>query len=197
MSKDAETLSVYDAKAADYAKLVGSDDEHESLQGFVADMPTGAHVLDLGCGPGLYAASMVRKGCTVDAIDGSAEMVALAAARDGVSARQGFFEDIDAEDTYDGVWANFSLLHAARADLPAHLARLKRALKDGGIFHIGMKLGDSEARDGLGRRYTYVTQEELLDLLKSAGLTPYHTTLGEDLGLDGTMAKFILVRAHG
>ena len=194
---DKETLAVYDAKAADYARLVGSDDEHASVQAFVGDMPQGAHVLDLGCGPGLYAASMVRKGCTVDAIDGSAEMVALAAAQAGVTARQGFFEDIDAVGAYDGVWANFSLLHAPRADLPAHLARLKRALKPGGIFHIGMKLGDSEARDKLGRQYTYVTEEELLGLLISAGLTPYDTTLGEDVGLDGSMAKFILVRARG
>ncbi len=196
MSKDAETLAVYDAKAADYAEINWSDDERKSLRDFVTGLPDGAHVLDLGCGPGMYAAQMQRLGCTVDAIDGSAEMVALAQAA-GVAARRGFFEDIDAVDAYDGVWANFSLLHAPRADLPAHLERLKHALKPGGLFHIGMKLGVGEARDSLGRRYTYVEEDELKDLLLRAGLEPCYTWTGEGVGLDGALAQFILIRARG
>lgn len=194
---DQETLSIYDAKASEYAALEWSESEMKSLEDFVADLPENPLVLDLGCGPGNFARDMVRHGCRVDAVDGSAEMVALAAQVEGVTAWQAFFEDIDATDTYDAVWANFSLLHAPRADLPAHLARLKRALKAGGVFHIGMKLGSEEARDKLGRRYTYVEEGELMALLNDAGLTPYSTLRGEGVGLDGSMAEYIVVRARG
>ncbi len=38
----------------------------------------------------------------------------------GLPARLGEFDDIDGDEIYDGVWANFSLLHAARDDLPRH-----------------------------------------------------------------------------
>lgn len=194
---DTETLAIYDAKAGEYAALEWSETEMKSLRDFLADLPENPLVLDLGCGPGNFARDMVRLGCRVDAVDGSAEMVALASQIEGVTAWQAFFEEINVEDAYDAVWANFSLLHAPRADLPAHLARLKRALKEGGVFHIGMKLGDSEARDKLGRRYTYVEEGELKALLQGAGLTPYNTQRGEGVGLDGSVAEYILVRARG
>lgn len=35
-------------------------------------------VVDLGCGPGFFSVLLAEMGCTVDAIDGSAEMIALA-----------------------------------------------------------------------------------------------------------------------
>lgn len=47
----------------------------------------GADVLDAGCGPGLYAEELVRRGARVTAVDGSAEMVRLARTRLGASAR--------------------------------------------------------------------------------------------------------------
>lgn len=196
MSADKQTLEIYDAKAAEYAQLVVSKAEHKSLTAFVADLPTGAHVLDLGCGPGHYAAEMLRLGCRVDAVDGSAAMIALAQQIDGLTAWQALFDDLEAVDTYDGVWASFSLLHAPREKLPQHLAQIKRALKAGGVFHIGMKLGEAAARDALGRAYTFVSAPELDGLLRDAGFVPYDTFTGEGAGLAGTVDKFILVRAR-
>ncbi|MBU2981747.1 class I SAM-dependent methyltransferase [Lentibacter algarum] len=191
-----ETLAVYNAKASEYAGLTVNKSDHESLVAFVADLPANSHVLDFGCGPGHFAAEMVRRGCKVDAFDGSAEMVTLAAQHTGVNAWQAYFEDLDANEAYDGVWASFSLLHAPREDLPAHLARIKRVLKPAGVFHIGMKLGDGAARDTIGRQYTYVTEDELMQLLQDAGFTPYLTQKGRGRGLSGSVDPFILVRSH-
>jgi len=44
------------------------------------DVPTGAHVLDLGCGPGDISIRFAREfaGCDVDAVDGSAAMLEFA-----------------------------------------------------------------------------------------------------------------------
>jgi SAM-dependent methyltransferase len=139
---------------------------------------------------------MARAGLIVDATDASAEMVALAGRQAGVVARQALFEEVDAEAAYDGIWANFSLLHAPRAAMPGHLARLARALKPGGLFHIGLKTGTGEKRDAIGRLYTYYTGPEITGLVEAAGFTIRETRTGRSLGLDGALADWIVIEAH-
>ena len=195
---DKETLRVYDAKAADYAKLIDSDTkENPYLERFIARLPTGGRVLDLGCGPGLAATRMANAGLQVDAMDGSAEMVAMAAQHDGVTAWQATFDQITGTDIYDGIWANFCLLHASKEAMPHHLAAMVTALKPDGAFHIGMKLGSGSQRDAIGRLYSYYSEPELITLLGAAGLTAGETDHGRTVGLDGTEADWIVVAAHG
>lgn len=195
---DKETLRVYDAKAADYAKLIDSDTkENPYLERFIARLPTGGRVLDLGCGPGLAATRMANAGLQVDAMDGSAEMVAMAAQHDGVTAWQATFDQITGTGIYDGIWANFCLLHASKEAMPHHLAAMVTALKPGGAFHIGMKLGSGSQRDAIGRLYSYYSEPELITLLGAAGLTAGETDHGRTVGLDGTEADWIVVAAHG
>lgn len=197
MSTDNETIAVYGQKAADYAELVASEAPDATLAAFIGGLPSGGHVLDLGCGPGQAAAMMARAGLRVEATDATPEMVALAAAHEGVTARLATFDDIAGCDLYDGIWANFSLLHAPRADMPRHLAALRMALKPGGLFHIGMKTGSGEKRDSLGRLYTYYTEEELCGLLREAGFTPFSSDHGAEPGLDGVTAPWVTIAAHG
>lgn len=194
---DPETIRLYDARAQDYARLTGADVPDATLTAFIAALPPGARVLDFGCGPGLSAGHMAAAGHRVQAWDASAAMAALAATRPGVTARQASFDDLDAEDAYDGVWANFSLLHAPRADVPRHLSAIARALKPGGLVHVAVKEGTGEARDSLGRLYTYFTEAELAALLTRAGLAPGPFARGQDKGLDGVVAPWISVTAHG
>lgn len=194
---DRETLDVYDARASEYADLTDAAGRIDpALAAFLQELPEGGKVLDLGCGPGTAAAAMTSFGFQVDAVDGSEEMVALASRHEGVSARCAVFEEIDDEGAYDGIWANFSLLHAPREQMPSHLKRLHKALKPGGIFHIGMKLGTGAQRDGIGRFYTYYTDVELTGLMETAGFTIVDRRFGRDKGLDGTMADWICMRAH-
>ena len=193
---DPETIRLYDTKAADYARLVKAASPDATLQAYIEALPRGAHVLDLGCGPGRSAALMARAGLVVEAWDASAEMVRLAAAQPGVTARLARFGDLAARATYDGIWANFSLLHAPRADLPAHLAAIHCALKSAGLFHIAVKEGSGEARDALGRFYTYYTEAELTDLLRAAGFTPGSFKRGIDKGLAGDVSPWISVTAR-
>ncbi len=194
---DRETIDVYDAKADDYAAMSDSFNRTDPiLAEFIADCPPGGRVLDLGCGPGASAATMAEAGLTVDAIDASAEMVRRAGARPGVNAYKASFDDITGEGIYDGIWANFSLLHANREDMPRILAQLARAMTAEGRLHIGVKLGEGTARDTLGRRYTYFTDEELTGLLADTGLTVSKRAFGTTKGLDGSMADWICLTAH-
>ncbi len=192
---DPKTLGVYAEQAATYAKVTQGLARDPLLQAFIAAVKPGGTVLDLGCGPGIAADQMALAGLIVTAMDPVAEMVALAGQKPGVTAIQGTFEDLTAIDAFDGVWANFSLLHAPRADIPRHLASIARALRKGGIFHIAVKSGTGSKRDALGRFYTYFTEAELSKLLTDAGFVITDRANGCDKGLDGAMADWICLRA--
>ncbi|NNK16300.1 MAG: class I SAM-dependent methyltransferase [Sulfitobacter sp.] len=194
---DAETLSVYAHKAAEYEAVTGhAVSEDPVLKKFISALPPGSDVLDLGCGPGLCAAAIAAAGHRVTATDAVPEMVARAKKHAGVTAQLATFDQIEAEEAYDGVWANFSLLHAARDAMPRHLVALQKALKSGGLFHIALKSGQGSKRDSLGRLYTYYTEDELAALLREAGFTVTDRFSGKDKGLDGSLADWIALHAH-
>ncbi|MEO3416759.1 class I SAM-dependent methyltransferase [Roseovarius sp. CAU 1744] len=197
MTGDLETLRVYGDMATDYAAMTSDADKDPSLTTFINALPTGAHVLDLGCGPGAAAAQMAQAGLIVNATDAAQAMVDLAGRHAGVRAWLATFDDLTGSNLYDGIWANFSLLHAPRADMPRHLVTLRELLRPGGMFHIGMKTGTGEQRDKLGRLYTYYTAEELTGLLQDAGFTPFSSTTGREKGLDGVVADWVAITAHG
>ena len=193
---DKETLKIYDAKAQEYANLTSKDVESPDLAAFINALPAKAHVLDLGCGPGQFSARMAQLGLTVEATDASAEMVKLANAHGGVSARQETFDALDAVDRFDGIYANFSLLHAKREAVPTHITQIARALKQGGVFHIGMKTGTGESRDGIGRRYSYFTEDELEEIITANGLKIIHRNHGADVGLSGEIADWVVLQSR-
>ncbi len=192
---DRETLSVYDAKADDYAELVTSSKQDRHLLAFMDAVKPGGRVLDLGCGPGRSSHFMAEAGFQIDAWDASPEMVRLGRETYGLDFQVKGFADLDAVSAYDGVFANFSLLHAPKADMPGHLTRISKALCPGGQFHIGTKTGTGEKRDSIGRFYAYYMDDELTALLNDVGLTVQTRATGSDAGLDGVEAPWIIMRA--
>ncbi len=207
MSQDAETIRQYDARAQDYAELTKRNRPDPVLAAFIEALPKEGHVLDIGCGPGHDATLMARAGLRVLALDASAEMVALAACHRDIIARQSSFADLGTLRTalpqeiptggFDGIWANFSLLHAPRTALPSHLSDIKSLLRPGGRFHIAVKTGTGEARDRLGRYYSYYQAPELVTLLAQAGLQVTEMHHGRDTGLSGEMANWVALCAYG
>lgn len=193
---DGETLRVYDARAADYAAHF-DEAAPEDLRGFAALLPKGGRVLDLGSGPGGMAGWLAGQGFAVEAWDASPEMVALAAGKPGVTARVRAFDDLDAADAFDGIWASFSLLHARRAELPGLIARIARALRPGGAAYVAMKVGEGEGRDALGRHYCYVSEAELTGWLEAEGLTIHAVRTGSAKGMAGTDDPYVTVTARG
>ena len=195
---DPETLKVYAARSQNYARLTDGDLSNDPLLAdFIAALPHGGSALDLGCGPGTAAGVMAAAGLAVHATDAVPEMIAMAAQNPRVHAEVRTFDQIGGSALYDGIWANFSLLHAARATLPALLETLHTALKPNGYFHIAMKLGTGTTRDRIGRQYTYVTEDELRTLLATAGFTITKMRTGRGKGLDGTYADWIALGAYG
>jgi len=192
---DQQTINVYDNQSAEYAKLVKQNKPSPELLAFIGLIRPGGHVLDLGCGPAMDSAHMRDCGLSVDPVDASDEMVKLANDTYAIGARTARFEDITQSDIYDGVWANFSLLHASADAFPTILKSLYTATRSGGWIHLGMKLGTGAGRDSLGRFYTYYSESELTECLQSAGFTMGTTQKGSAKGLAGDVEPWIMINA--
>lgn len=193
---DQETIATYNATAEDYVKFVSRMTPDRDLRRFIDAIPNGGLVLDWGCGPGNSAAMMQAAGLVAEAIDASEKMVELAKSTHGLNVKQATFDDMDEKARYDGLWANFSLLHAPNSSMPKHLQAAHTALKKGGYFHIGMKLGTGEKRDKLARMYTYYEEVELKSLIENAGFTIATCRTDAMEGMAGNVEPFIIITAH-
>jgi len=196
MTSDKQTIAVYDLRVDEYSKAFAKAKADPALSRFLSNLPQGARVLDLGCGPGTHAAAMHAQGYRVTAMDASIGMVELARTHQGVEVRHAEFSDLSDISVFDGVWANFSLLHAPRNAFSQHLETIATALNSNGLFHIGMKTGDGEKRDHLGRSYTFYSAEGLRNLLQSAGFAVLEETVGKSAGLAGTVDPWIEILAR-
>ena len=195
MSCDIKTLQVYETQSSKYLKNVTKEHPSKTLKYFAANLPKKSNVLDYGCGPGLSAEYLANLGHSVTAFDASQNMLELVPKHERIKSYQATFDTFSENEIFDGIWASFSLLHAKRRDFPHLLTSIKRALKPYGLFSIGLKLGTGEKRDKLGRRYTFVSQNELDQLLKSSGFNVFDNILGNDIGLDGEMSEWVFVYA--
>ncbi len=193
---DAKTIAFYDSAAERYANLTKTGTPGALLKSFMALLPANAQVLDLGCGPARASVHMRDAGFRPDPVDASQGMVALANESHDIGARLMTFDELDAVAAYDGVWANFSLLHAPIADLPRHIDAVACALRTGGIFHIAMKTGEGEARDAIDRMYSYVTPLQLRNMLETGGFAVLAIDEGREVGCAGTDDAYVAMRAR-
>ncbi len=179
-AEDDEPLRFYASSAQFYAAQ-GRDGPSRHLADFLARLPAGARILELGCGSGRDAAAMRAAGFEVDPTDGSPEMARRAEARLGRPVRVLRFHELAATAQYDAVWASAALLHVPRAALPEILARIRTALKPGGLHFASYKGGRTEGRDRHGRYFNYLAQDDLRQAYAASG--PWQTlSLVEHLG---------------
>ena len=193
MAIDKATIQAYTDRIDDYRGLV-KDIKNPDLEQFIKLLPKAGKVLDAGAGPGNDALKMRTAGLDVTALEPTPEFADLIEAAGTPLIRQDF-EGIPDSGDYDGVWASFSLLHVARNDCYRHIQQIHKALKPGGILVLGMKLGDGEKRDHLGRYYCYYSEEELLSMLSDTGFDVLHQRSGSAKGLAGNKEPFIYLTA--
>ena len=164
---DKATLRFYSENAQAYAAREIA--KHTRLTGFLALLPAGAIILELGCGAGADSAQMLAAGFDVWPTDGSPELAAEASRRLGRAVETLLFHDLDQVEAYDGVWANACLLHVPRSELAQVLTLIWRALKPGGHFYASFKAGEEDGRDTLNRYYNYPSPDWLRATYASAG----------------------------
>ena len=193
---DDDTLQFYRRNAEAYAEREITS-RHMQLTRFLALLPPGAAILELGCGAGGDSAEILARGFDVVPTDGSPEMAEVASRRLGRAVGTLLFHDLAEVEAYDGVWANACLLHVPRPELAHVLALIWRALKPGGVFYASYKTGDAEGRDTLNRYYNYPTEEWLrATYAEAGGWRELSIETGEVRGFDDKMAEMLFVLAR-
>ena len=193
---DEETLQFYRGNAEAYAGREITP-RKARLTAFLAQLPTNAAILELGCGAGSDTAEMLARGFDVRPTDGSPEMAEVASRRLGRPVETLLFHDLDAVEAYDAVWANACLLHVPREELANILRLIRRALKSEGFFYASYKEGDAGGRDTLNRYYNYPSQDWLRATYAEAGnWNSLAIERGEVKGFDDKMASMLFVVAQ-
>ena len=179
------TIGHYDDSAESFWE--GTRD-HDVSQNYAAllDAIEGAppfSILDFGCGPGRDLAYFKSLGHAPVGLDGSERFVAMARAHAGCEViHQDFLALALPAARFDGIFANASLFHVPRAELPRVLVELHDALKPRGVLFTSNPRGD-DSEGWSGSRYgAYLTFETWSAFVTAAGfdeVTHYYRPAGK------------------
>lgn len=152
------TLIYYNTNANSFISSTLAVDFSQTQDKFLHLLPSTASILDFGCGSGRDTKYFLDAGMQVDATDGSEELCRLASEYTGIPVRQMLFEELDAKEQYDGIWACSSILHLPKDVLKDVLKKMIVALKENGIIYTSFKYGMFEGERN-GRFFTDFTEE--------------------------------------
>jgi ubiquinone/menaquinone biosynthesis C-methylase UbiE len=142
---DAKTIDTYNLLAQEYDEdTIDFWDRfpHSFIDSFVS-LAKGS-VLDVGSGPGRDGLLLQSKGLQITCLDASSAMIELCTSR-GLNSVIGDFNKLPFEnESFDAVWAYTSLLHVPKSEAHTSLIEIKRVLKTGGVFGLGLIEGDQE-----------------------------------------------------
>lgn len=144
----AATLSHYQTNAAQFWEGTRRHDVRQNREALlraagVGGSPDGApssaarvlDILDLGCGPGRDVAWFASKGHSVTALDGCSAFCGMCADKGAAEVVCADLHEVDlGVKRFDAVFANASLFHVQKTELPRVLAGVHRAIRPGGAF---------------------------------------------------------------
>ena len=160
-----KTIDYYNKHAEEFTASTFEVDMESLYRPFLAELPGGTRILDVGCGSGRDTLAFKNKGYHVDAIDYSEELVKKASRLTGIPVKLKSFYEVDDYEAYDGIWACASLLHCERNRLKEVIGKLVSALKPNGVLYMSFKYGDSD-RDQDGRQFTDLDENQAEALLE-------------------------------
>ena len=152
------------------------DGQVKAVEQLLTRLPSGARVLDIGCGTGIPTAQqLVAAGCEVTGIDISPVMLDLA--RRNVPEATYLRRDAVDVDTslgrFDAVVAFFSLLMLPRREIVTTLERIGELLTPAGWLALGMVEADLDDVElpflGLPLRVSGWPREQLRTVVEAAG----------------------------
>ena len=136
----------------------------DMLDKFIAFLPEGGEVLDLGCGSGRDSLYLIERGFGVTAVDGSGELCELASIHIGQDVLQMQFSELDFDEVFDGIWACASLLHTTPDEFEEIFGKVIKCLKPGGVLYMSFKHGEfSGFRNG--RYFNDFKSKEMKDIV--------------------------------
>jgi len=177
-----DTQTSYDRVAVEWADRFKDemDDkpfDRDCLDRLAREVGDLGPICDLGCGPGQIARYLNRQGIKALGVDLSPKMVAEAQRLNPeIHFHQGDMLALpDADDSWGGIAAFYSILHIPREHVVEALQEMKRVLKPGGMllitFHIGQEIRhlDEWWEKPVNLDFAFYLPEEMEDWLKEAG----------------------------
>jgi SAM-dependent methyltransferase len=142
----ARTLAHYDGRATAFWEGTRDHDVSQNIDALLRHLHGNAplRILDFGCGPGRDLVTFRALGHAPVGLDGSAEFAAMARAHSGCEVWQQDFLQLDLpREQFDGVFANASLFHVPRSELPRVLRELHATLRPGGVLFASNPRGEN------------------------------------------------------
>ena len=180
------TMQAYNQTAKEYAEKTKHLDMAHEREIFLRNMRPKGYVLDIGCGWGKDAKIFTDLGYNVTGIDISENLLTIARKTSPTSQ----FVQVDfrqipfLEQSFDGLWASASLLHAeTKSEVAELLAEWNRIFRTGGKAYIVVKQGvdeedmEDKRYQGVVKHYCYFQEEEIKDLVRKAGFKKVVTEL--------------------
>ena len=170
----ARTLNDYGQSAESFWEFTRDHDVTQNYAALLDALPGGKplRLLDFGCGPGRDLMALTARGHVVTGLDGSPVFAEMARSQSGCPVLvQNFLELSLGESQFDGVFANASLFHVPRVELPRVLGELRRALVPGGVLFCSNPRAFERDWEGFkGERYgSFLTIESWLTQITNAG----------------------------
>ena len=159
------TINYYNQNAENFIANTQNADMHPTQERFLRLLDAGTSILDFGCGSGRDTKYFLEKGYKVTATDGSAELCRLASEFTGIKVKEMLFQELDAINQYDGIWACSSILHLPKKELLPVIWKMCEALKDNGIIYTSFKYGDFEGERN-GRYFTDFTEKTFREVIE-------------------------------
>lgn len=179
------TRFAYEHAGEQWGSAPASERVRDALAAFAGFLGTGARVLEIGSGSGRDALEMEELGLRVRRTDVTPTFVERLRDQGHTADLLDPLTDdlVDPAGPYDGVWANASLLHVDRDDLPVLLGRLASTVRVGGVLRLSLKQGDGAGWSTHGhvpyaRHFTYWQPGALGQVLRESGWHPVEQVSG-------------------
>ena len=167
----AKTLEHYNERAAEFWSGTRDHDVTQNIEALLRHI-RGAPplcILDFGCGPGRDLSAFRALGHEPIGLEGSPPLAAMAREHSGCEVwEQDFLALKLPARRFDGIFANASLFHVPRQELPRVLGELRAALKPNGVLFASNPRGNNEEGWDRGRYGAYHDLESWRAFLKTA-----------------------------
>lgn len=138
LDKSLDSVRVYDLIAKDYAAEFSKPSI--MVDEFLALLPSGGKLVDIGCGHGVDCANAHSKGFDIVGIDLSEQMLSIA--KRNHPTIDFWLADMRKlnlpHGAFDGAISSCSLIHVSKKEVPKTLRQIADLLKKGGLLYLWM-----------------------------------------------------------